>query len=319
VRGLMGSFCRVPKNNPARVAILGNKSLWTPKGFSEPMYRKFSTTALWMTMLAAAAVAPAPDAIADTPRPSGILWIDWATEQIAFALQEAAPASPTPAVSGPARLPATHSIESIEINRLREEIRLLRDLIEQGVVGRVVALENEVRMLRGGLQQQQISNYGSGGGQPQPGLNRAPSRNVPIPREFASTAPMPAEPERIPVAAPEAFRFTVVDEWGRTPEVAAELGGNASTLIGLAGIVPPGSAQDDVVALVRDLREDYEAYDNINIEIFDSERAAQDYAAEQSVDSSHHVASISRHKSSGRDLIIYLGNGKTEPVVVSAK
>ncbi len=253
-------------------------------------------------LLGSAAAAP--------PSPTGILWIDWAAEQVAFTLEEADPADTTPEAP---RLPATHSIESVEIGRLREEIRLLRDLLEQGVVGRIISLENEVRMLRGALQQQQIAAYGNGTIVPQPG-------DTPMPQPFSEssssglpTPPPMAEPE--PPLPTEAFRFTVVDEWGRSPEVAADLGGNASTLIGMAGLVPARSAREDVIALARELRADYEAYDNINIEIFDSERAAQDFAADQSVDPAHHVASISRHKGSGRDLILYLANEQPETVI----
>ncbi len=261
------------------------------------------------TLIFALATGPAPAYAAEAPAPTGVLWVDWAAEQVAFALEEADPADAT---GDPSRMPATHSIESVEINRLREEIRLLRDLLEQGVVGRIISLENEVRMLRGALQQQQIAAYGNGTIVPQPGDTPAP-----MPQAFPQN-PSPSQPA--PAAAPEtplpteAFRFTVVDEWGRSPEVAADLGGNASSLIGMAGLVPARSAREDVIALARELRADYETYDNINIEIFDSERAAQDFAADQSVDPAHHVASISRHKGSGRDLILYLANEKPEAI-----
>lgn len=263
--------------------------------------------ATWAQVLMAVLLPGA--AFAESPASTGILWIDWAAEQVAYTLEEAAPAD---GPSGGTRLPATHSIESVEINRLREEIRLLRDLLEQGVVGRIISLENEVRMLRGALQQQQIAAYGNGTIVPQPGDGTSP---MPQPGNQPAALPKPqpmAEPE--PPLPTEAFRFTIVDEWGRSPEVAADLGGNASTLIGMAGLIPARSAREDVIALARELRADYEAYDNINIEIFDSERAAQDFAADQSVDPVHHVASISRHKGSGRDLILYLANEKPETI-----
>ena len=271
------------------------------------MERMLLPCTLTFALALSSTLAPA----AEAPSPTGILWIDWAAEQVAFALEEADPAdAPTSAT----RLPATHSIESVEIGRLRDEIRLLRDLLEQGVVGRIISLENEVRMLRGALQQQQITAYGNGTIVPRPGDAPMP---VPQPYTDNNTAAPPtpapmAEPE--PPLPTEAFRFTVVDEWGRSPEVAADLGGNASTLIGIAGLVPARSAREDVIALARELRADYDAYDNINIEIFNSERAAQDFAADQSVDPKHHVASISRHKGSGRDLILYLANEKPEAV-----
>jgi len=110
----------------------------------------------------------------------------------------------------------------------------------------------------------------------------------------------------------------VVDEWGRSPEVVAELGGNATTLIGIAGLVPPRSAKADVTALLQQLRADYDGYDNINIEIFDSMAAAKSFAERQVVDSNHHVGSISRHKASNRDVILYLGGTEPEALPLAA-
>jgi len=251
---------------------------------------------------------------AETPARTGIAWIDWAADQLAFTLQEAAPADPAP------RRPAvTHSIESMEINRLREEIRLLRDLMEMEVIGRVISLEMEVRTLRGALQQQQIAAYGAGPVVPQPGPSAPGPQLAPPPAEI----PMPRQgypaDEDWDLPPPKPFAFTVVDEWGRSPETVAELGGGATTLIGVAGAVPPRSARADIVALGRQLRAEYEAYDNINIEVFDTETAARDFAESQTVDPEHHVLSISRHRASGRDLIIYLTKGEAETIPLSAE
>ncbi|MDP2323068.1 MAG: hypothetical protein Q8N51_03455, partial [Gammaproteobacteria bacterium] len=71
-------------------------------------------------------------------------------------------------------------------------------------------------------------------------------------------------------------------------------------------------------ALLQELRATYEPYDNINIEIFDSEAAARAYAERQVADPDHHVASISRHRASGRDIMIYLGGGQPETVPMVA-
>mgnify|MGYP003644606561 CR=1 FL=1 len=249
---------------------------------------------------------------AQTAPSSGIRWIDWMSEQVAFALEEAAPPEGVP--QAPA---ATHSIESVEISRLREEIRLLRDLIEQGVVGRVIALEGEVRALRGDLQQAQIAGYGGIQSVTQPNSSLSA---VPMPPGFTNRSPEPMAAEVLREAVPPApFEFTVVDEWGRSPEVVAELGNDASTLIGIAGVVPPRSAQKDVEALLRDLRAEYEAYDNINIEIFDTEAAAEAFATQQDIDSAHHIASISRYKASNRDVMVYLGDGKLSPVLLPSE
>lgn len=270
------------------------------------------------------AVAPGATSAAAPPESTGIAWIDWAAEQVSFALEEAAPAGapapqrPAMAEEGASSPPsATHSIESIEIGRLREEIRHLRDLIEQGVIGRVIALENEVRTLRGALQQQQIAAYGGGRVVPQPGSPAGAQTGTPMPAEDGAMAEPPPAP--VEAAPPEPFEFTVVDEWGRSPEVVAELGGDASTLIGVAGVVPPRSAKEDVAGLAQQLRAEYDGYDNINIEIFDTPQAARAYAERQFVDAEHHVASISRHKASGRDVILYLDSGKAESIPLSVE
>lgn len=264
-------------------------------------------------LLGLPALAADPSAAA-----TGVLWLDWATEQVAFALREALPADTTVVEAGtvpPADpLAATHSIETIEIHRLQQEIFLLRQLIEQEFVCRIIALESEIRDMKYAVQAQ-----GGAGGDSASGPVIPRPAGMPLtPRETPGTdAPGDSELAAAiatQLATPEAFSFTIVDEWGRSPEVAAELGGDASTLIGVAGLVPPRSAKADVVALLRELRATYEPYDNINIEIFDSEAAARAYAERQVADPDHHVASISRHKASGRDVMIYLAGGQPETV-----
>lgn len=245
------------------------------------------------------------------PVRSGILWLDWAADQVDFALREAVPGDP---------LAATHSIESIEIYRLQQEIHQLRLLIENEFIDRIIALEAELRAVRGALASGQPVPPPTGPIIPRPDIPPARLRDAtphPGPSAEEMAAPEPAAPEALP--PPAEFSFTAVDEWGRDPELVAELGGDAQTLIGVAGYVPPGSRREDVEALIQDLRAQYDAYDNINIEIFDSKAAARGYAERQSVDPGHHIASISRHKSSGRDVLLYLGGGKPEPVPHAAE
>lgn len=265
----------------------------------------------------------------DTPPPvkTGIRWIDWAAEQVDFTLREAEPAEPAaglPAETEPAEpvtgspaeaapeepateplpeLSPTHSIETMEMLRLQQEVRLLRELIEEGVVGRVTALETEVHELKSALKAQRTG----GPVVPQPDVPnqaRLPLPGAPPPAK--ETAAAPAEPKEKPMKA-EPFAFTVVDEWGRSPEAVAEQGGKASTLVGVAGLVPAGSSRADVVALGKELRTKYKDYDNIVIEVFDSEAAAKNFADAQSVDAESRVLSISKAKADGRDLMIYFG------------
>jgi len=263
---------------------------------------------------------------ADTPSPvrTGIVWLDWAAEQVDFTLREAEPAPEgaevapeAPAEPEGEKMPVlspTHSIETMEMMRLQQEIRLLRELIEEGMLNRVTALEAEVRDLKSALNGQQTTgpvvpmpDEPARARLPVPGSpvepEPEPASKPEMSLEDLAAAQLPAEP-----AAPVAdFEFTVVDEWGRSPEAVAELGGTASTLIGLAGLVSQGSTRSDIVALAQELRAKYAEYDNVVIEVFDSEAAAQTFADKQTVDAESRVLSIAKSKAEGRDLTIYFG------------
>lgn len=294
--------------------------------------------ALYLALAAFFAAQGAMPALAqdvDTPPPvkTGIRWIDWAAEQVDFTLREAEPAEPAtgqpteaepaepvtgspvetapeePATEPLPELSPTHSIETMEMLRLQQEVRLLRELIEEGVVGRVTALETEVHELKAALKAQRPV----GPVVPQPDV---PTRaQLPLPdlaqemkKAAAAKSEKPEKAKQDPApAAAEPFGFTVVDEWGRSPEAVAEQGGKASTLVGVAGLVPPGSTRSDVVALGKELRTKYKDYDNIVIEVFDNEAAAKKFADAQSVDAESRVLSISKAKADGRDLMIYFG------------
>ncbi len=124
----------------------------------------------------------------------------------------------------------------------------------------------------------------------------------------AELAPEPEEPE------PVEFSWAIVEEWGRTPEAAAELGGGASSLKGMVCVVPPGSAPEDIAQLGRDLRTQFGHYSNINIEVFDDEDAAKAYAENHVANPAHRVLSISKHAASGRDVILRMHDGMTTEV-----
>lgn len=276
-------------------------------------------------LLAAFSSFPTLAQEADPPPPvrTGIVWLDWAAEQVDFTLREAEPAPEeaegapeAPAEPEGEKMPVlspTHSIETIEMMRLQQEIRLLRELIEEGLVNRVTALEAEVRDLKSALNGQQgdgpvvpMPDEPARARLPVPGSSVEAEPKPEMSLEDLAAAQLPAEPAE--AAAPTGdFVFTVVDEWGRSPEAVAELGGTASTLIGVAGLVPRGSSRSDVVALAQELRRKYAAYDNIVIEVFDSEDAAQTFADAQKVDAESRVLSIAKSKADGRDLMIYFG------------
>lgn len=132
----------------------------------------------------------------------------------------------------------------------------------------------------------------------------APVAPVPIP-ENASTEALFSDGE---------FGFIIVDEWGRSPEDAARLGNNVSTLKGMIGLVPPNSTSNDLQQLGIDLRMQYADYNNINIEIFDNKEAAESYGKRQVANPTHRVLSISKHANSGRDVILLVQNGMTTEI-----
>jgi hypothetical protein len=119
----------------------------------------------------------------------------------------------------------------------------------------------------------------------------------------------PAEElERDPLP-PAEFSLNVMKEWGREPDAARQLGGNAPTLKGIIGTVPLGSSREEIEQLGRDLRAQYAAYDNINIEIFDDPIAAQQFVDTQTIDPEHRVLSVSKFGRTNRDSVTYFEGG----------
>ena len=213
------------------------------------------------------------------------------------------PATPAPA---PALEPVAAAGDTLlrmanELAALKEQFRQLQETLDL-LVGQMMAdLERENEELRQEVRRLH-ARYG-----PEP-TEEAP----PIPRPGGELIEQVlAEPEPEVFEAPAEFGYTVADEWGRTPEVAAEMGGEASSLKGMVGVVPPNSAPEDLEELARELRSQYAEYDNINIEVFDSAEAAQSYLDNNVSDPARRVLSISKHRASGRDLLLRIENGVT--------
>lgn len=144
--------------------------------------------------------------------------------------------------------------------------------------------------------------------------------DLPWPPEEASadTAPAPesAAPAVEPAPGPAAVSgppYEVVEEWGRSPEEAANLGQGVSSLKGMIVLVPEGADDAHVARVARELRNQFEAYDNINIEVFDDRAVALKYQEDHVAAPEHRVASISRHATSERDVILLIrGETATE-------
>ncbi len=220
-----------------------------------------------------------------------------------------------------------------EVQTVQDELRLLQATLDLLINQIMADLREENELLR--KEVQRLADLQESYGMPDPA--RVPRPGIGIIREVLDAqrgleeeSDLPSSPPILPETAEEPseepepaaeeqepagpFEFTAVQEWGRSLEMVEELGGDASSLKGIIGVVPPGSRQEDIEQLGRDLRKEYDAYDNINIEVFDDEDAARQYAETQVGDPAHRVLSISKHAASGRDVILYLGGEKAEEV-----
>lgn len=215
-----------------------------------------------------------------------------------------AAAPPKPEMALPASGAPVPEITALrnEVADLRDDIRLLQQTLDVLVNQMMADLRAQNELLRDEVARLRAQRAALG--LPEPAF-------IPKPGAAELEELLLEEPAPPP---PAPFEFSVVREWGRDPETAAEIGGNAATLKGMIGAVPPGSSRGDVEALGRDLRAEFAAYDNINIEVFDDEEAARAFAEEERGGAAHRVLSVSRHRASGRDTILYIQNGKAEAV-----
>lgn len=195
-----------------------------------------------------------------------------------------------------------------EIKRLQEKFDQLQETVNLVVTQMMSDVEDENHELRSEVRRLQAREQAGllGNSVPRPGGAviaglAAEAANNPEPDSPVEEAPLPTAE----------FSFNVMKEWGREPEAVAELGGNAPTLKGVIGVVPRGSAREDVEALGRELRDKYNGYDNINVEIFDDPVAAQSFVDSQDMDANHRVLSVSKYAATGRDAVTYYvdGNG----------
>jgi hypothetical protein len=197
-----------------------------------------------------------------------------------------------------------------EVKEMRKDFRQLQETLDL-LVGKMMAdVQQENLQLRHEVQR--LHGSAGGGSVPYvPGgnselLDQVLSQSLP-PEMGASQA------EDTPLAnvpAGPAPEYKVVQEWGRSPEAAKSLGDKVSTLKGIVAAVPAGAERGGLEQLGRDLRAKFDSYDNINFEIFDDENAAKQYAERQVSNPEHRVLSVSKQKSSGRDVILVFQGGK---------
>lgn len=210
---------------------------------------------------------------------------------------------------------------------LREEVEFLKESLSQLqqtldlMVNRIMAdLEEENRQLRRELRQAHATIEAAGLG----ANARVPRPNQDLLEDVMSQAGLDGDAgaeEGIRYGSalddglpPDEFGYTVIEDWGRSPEVAAEMGGNTTSLKGMICLVPPHSLNEDLEGMAREIREAYNAYDNLNVEVFDHPKAAQEFADNNFANPQHRVLSISKHRASGRDSVTLYENGQPRPL-----
>lgn len=112
--------------------------------------------------------------------------------------------------------------------------------------------------------------------------------------------------------------YTVIAQWGRSPGDVAKLNLSAPSLKGMILAVPPGTREKSLVALGRTLREQFDGYDNINIEVFNNLHSATAYAAGGTLNAGHRVLNVSKFPAAGRDTILLIQRGVTTEISAEA-
>lgn len=188
-----------------------------------------------------------------------------------------------------------------DILDLQLTLKRIQEVLDDKTVA-IAELEDENEELREALRVRHRQEQA--GLAPVPVPNRGPNQFV-LNNPSGDTRGLNPPPQTTSLVG-----HTIVSEWGRSPETVAELPGNVSSLIGLAAAVPPGMSSQELDALARQLRHTYDAYDNINIQVFDDIGAAKNYADLGKSSPRHLVLSISKHKHSERDKMIRFTDGR---------
>lgn len=193
-----------------------------------------------------------------------------------------------------------------ELAELRVSVTRLQDSLDRFMETVVLELREENRRLRRAVRLRYEGRDGTLPSVPMPDRGLIDS----VIQEGAPAMP----PLELAPLEPREFTYVIVREWGRTPEAAALLDGEVSSLKGMVVAVPDWGTDDDLIALGRGLREEFGSYDNLNIEVYDNLRAAQAAAAGEHQGADRRVLSISKFKDTGRDLILLLRGGQVTPV-----
>jgi hypothetical protein len=206
----------------------------------------------------------------------------------------------------PIHAPATEPLSDSELLvEMLTELTALREKVDRLEATLHLFLESVAMPSRGEVERlrapQPVEDVAAGEEAPDPGFP------VNVPRPAAE--PVAAEP-----GGP--FTYSVVNEWGRTPEMVANIGANISTLKGMVLAVPGWSSDEQLIDLGRELREHYADYDNINIEVFNDPESARRFAESGvAADYKDRVLTVSKFADSGRDLILLIRGESTTTIL----
>jgi hypothetical protein len=218
--------------------------------------------------------------------------------------------------------PSPEYVELLEqqILDLRRTLSQVKDILDE-TMAELAALQEEYAAIRAeneALRSNIRLRYGADGALP----------NVPMPnrelvesilrdhqaadsRAEQATASGTAPVEEMPAAraASGPLEYRIMEEWGRSPEVAQQLGGNASSLKGMALVVDREADEEAYTQLGRALHTRYRDYDNLNIAVFADDPAAQAFAGTGVIDKDRMRLRLVRHRASGRDSIFVYREG----------
>ncbi len=261
------------------------------------------------TVVHAASQDPAPNTVAELNQAlnrirSQVRPADPAPATPAQAANQVADSAVTPDVPKPASPePEPKSLKDLaaEVTALRADFKKLQDSVNETLDLVVSDLHDENQRLRAELAKH--------GGSLGPTVTIGGSSDFDASTLAKATSAKNASPK-------QSFGnkgYIVVKEWGRTADEAKarahQLGANVASLKGMICAAPAELGDDELADLGRRIRNEYAAYDNLNIDVFNDANAAQQFADKNITSDEHHVLSISRHKASGRDVVLLMRAG----------
>ena len=227
------------------------------------------------------------------PHPA-LYGLDWVARELSY--------TTVAAENGGAEASAELLLVQRELVDLRREVASLRATVDEYLGGLVADLQRENAALRREARARQDG----------PAVPRPPDLETPEEAGPAEVVEAPATPDPEPTPGPaEAPPYEVVKEWGRTPELAVELGPGVTALKGLVLSIAPGASREALEALGLSLREEFDAYPVLNIDVFDDADAAADFAERPTAKPPRRVLALYRDAASGRDEVLVTADGIT--------